>query len=114
MDLKVFYQKLRKIEAGIREACAVVVSLETPDGGRAGVRTEAPRAVAARLVAEDKARLAEPKEAAAFRQEMADASEAAERAVAASRVQLTVIPEAELLAMRGAARGGKGQEKPGR
>lgn len=46
---------------------AVVISRATPDGGRAGVKTELPRAVAARLIAEGKADLADPEETARFR-----------------------------------------------
>ena len=40
MDLIVFYQKLRHIESQIVDAHPVLVSHETPDGGKAGVRTE--------------------------------------------------------------------------
>jgi hypothetical protein len=46
---------------------AVVTSRATPDGGRAGVKTELPRTVAARLIADGKADLADPAEAAQFR-----------------------------------------------
>jgi hypothetical protein len=69
MDLKAYYQKVRKIEAGIPEAFVVVVSRGTSDGGRQGVRSEAPRAVAARLIADGKADLASPEESAKFRGE---------------------------------------------
>ncbi len=34
MDLRMFYQKLRKIEQEIADPHVVVVSHETPDGGR--------------------------------------------------------------------------------
>lgn len=67
MDLRAYYQKIRSIESEIREASTVIVSLETPDGGRAGVRTEVPRAVAARMIAEQKAELASEESAAEFR-----------------------------------------------
>ncbi len=40
MDLKVFYQKLRKIEQEIADPHVLVVSNETSDGGRAGQKTE--------------------------------------------------------------------------
>ena len=48
MDLRAFYQKIRRIAAEIMEDAAVIISRETPDGGRAGVKTEVPREVAAR------------------------------------------------------------------
>ncbi len=62
-----YYEKIRKIEAVIDAVFAVVTSRATPDGGRGGVKTELPRAVAARLIADGKADLANPEEAAQFR-----------------------------------------------
>jgi hypothetical protein len=58
MDLKVYYRKIRIVEAEIADADVVMISLETPDGGRAGVATEVRRRLAAKLVVEGKARLA--------------------------------------------------------
>lgn len=101
MDLKVYYRKLREIEAGIPTPEVVVVSHETPDGGVAGVRTEVRRAVAARLVVEGKARLATEEEQSAFHEETAEAKRRAEQAAAASRMQITVVSEADLQRLRG-------------
>jgi hypothetical protein len=67
MDLRAFYQTIRQIAAEIAEDAAVVISRETSDGGRAGVKTEVPRDVAARMIAEGKAELASPEHAAEFR-----------------------------------------------
>ena len=67
MDLRAYYDKIRTIEAVIDAVFAVVTSRATPDGGRAGVQTELPRAVAARLIADGKADLANPEETAQFR-----------------------------------------------
>jgi hypothetical protein len=67
MDLRTYYQTIRKIAAGITEEAAVVISRETSDGGRAGVKTEVPRALAAQLMVEGKADLVSPEEAAEFR-----------------------------------------------
>jgi hypothetical protein len=69
MDLLAYYEKIRKIEAMIEAVFAVVTSRATPDGGRAGVMTELPRAAAARLIADGKADLANPEETAQFRAE---------------------------------------------
>ncbi len=100
MDLKVYYQKLRQVEASIAEPQVVVVSLETADGGRAGVFSETPRAVAAKMIVEARGRLANEAEAAAFREQVAEAKRAKEQALAASRMQVTVISEADLRALR--------------
>lgn len=107
MDLRAFYRKLREVEAGIGEEYPVVVSRETPDGGRAGVRSEVRREVAARLIVEGRARLATAEEAAEFRQQEAEAKRRAEQQAAASRVQLTIVSESELRALKSALRQGK-------
>lgn len=59
MDLRGYYEKIRAVEAEIRERDAVIVC-----GGK---MSEAPRAVAARLIAEGKAELASEEMAAKFR-----------------------------------------------
>ncbi len=70
MDLRAYYQKIRKIEAEIKDAVVVIVSRETPEGGKAGARTEVARGLAARMIAEEKADLATPEDAAQFRSEI--------------------------------------------
>lgn len=104
MDLKLYYQKVREVEASIGEDYPVIVSRETPDGGRAEVRNEVTRRVAARMIVEGKARLATREESEQYRMELAEARRQAEQAAAASRVQVTVIPEAELKALRNVLR----------
>ena len=59
MNLRGYYEEIRKVEAGIATEDVVVVSRETPDGGREGVRMTVPRGVAAKLIVEGKAALAE-------------------------------------------------------
>ena len=70
MDLRVYYQKIRKMEAELADPYVVIVSRETPDGGKAGVRTEVARGLAAKLIVEDQAVLASGEEEAHFREEM--------------------------------------------
>ena len=57
MDLRAYYQKIRKLEAEITEPFVAIISRETPDGGKSGVKTVVPRRLAAKLVAEEKADL---------------------------------------------------------
>jgi hypothetical protein len=52
MDLRSYYEAIRRVEAGIVEAEVVVVSCETPDGGRCGLKSTVPRKLAARLIVE--------------------------------------------------------------
>lgn len=103
MDLKHYYQKIRNLEATMTGTSVIVKSLETPDGGRAGTFTEVPPRVAARMVVDGVACQASDEEAQQMRECQAEAQRAAEQAVAASRVQLTVLPTSELDRLRAAA-----------
>jgi uncharacterized Fe-S cluster-containing radical SAM superfamily enzyme len=93
MDLRAFYQKLRKIETEIIEPFVIVASKETPDGGRAGVLTQVGRRIAARMIAEGVASLAEEAEASRYREESAAARREAEQQAIASRLQVTVVTD---------------------
>jgi hypothetical protein len=95
MDLKAYYQKLRTVEGSLKGPEAMVVSLATPDGGKAGVLTEAPRAIAAKMIVEGSARLATDEEAEKFRAQAAETRRLAEQAAVASRIQVTVVAEPE-------------------
>jgi hypothetical protein len=66
MDLQVYYKKIRAMEESLRDPSVVLISLDTPDGGREGVRTEVPRRIAARMMVEGSARLATTEEAREF------------------------------------------------
>jgi hypothetical protein len=107
MDMKVYYQKLREIEKTIPAEGAVLVSQATPDGGKAGVRTEAPPYTAAKMIVDGVARLATEEEAREFREQMAEAKRAADQAAAASRLQVTVVSEADLRAIKNGGRPAK-------
>jgi hypothetical protein len=102
MDLRVFFQKLRKLEQEIAEPHVVVVSHETPDGGRAGQFAEVSRNIAARLILEGHAHLATPEESTEFRDSAKKAMEEAQHRLMADKVQVNVISEADLRAMKNA------------
>ncbi len=82
MDIKAYYGKVREVEAGMAGESVVVVSEESADGGRAGVRTEVPRALAAKMIVEGSARAASEEEAEEYRAKVAEAQRAAERLAA--------------------------------
>ncbi|HEX4809182.1 MAG TPA: hypothetical protein VH325_09645 [Bryobacteraceae bacterium] len=96
MDLKKYFRKLREIEACISESYPVVISLETADGGKAGVATEVPRAVAARMVVEGQAVLATEEQIEVFKNQHLAAKQAADKAELAKRVQVAIISDPEL------------------
>jgi D-serine deaminase-like pyridoxal phosphate-dependent protein len=107
MDLSVYYQKIREVEQRIAEEFAVVVSCDSPDGGKSGTMTEVARRLGAKLIVEGLARLASAEEAKAFQEAQAEAKKAAEEIAAAARLQLAVVPTAELERLR---RGRKSEE----
>lgn len=92
MDVRQYYKKLRELEAGMKEANVVVVSYETPDGGKAGVMTEVPRRNACQLLLDGRAKLASDAEADEFRQHEAAKREEFKRIQAASKVQFKLVP----------------------
>ena len=107
MDLRVYFQKIKQLEATIEGAFAVIVSEETPDGGIPGVLTEVYKASAAQLLVEGKARLATTEEAAAFHQSKVQAKEESDRAALAGRVQLSLVSDSELKAIKSVLKGAK-------
>jgi hypothetical protein len=92
MDLRTWYKKVRDAEATLTGEHIVMVSLATSEGGKAGVETEVPRLIAARLIAEGRARVATEEEAHDFRQKIRLAVEERQQAEAASRVQVVMVP----------------------
>lgn len=62
MNLQQYYRRIRECEEGLASRDVWVASLATADGGREGVLSEVPRRVAARMVVDGLARLAEPEE----------------------------------------------------
>jgi len=100
MNLKVYFQNIRQLEASIGEPHVVIISQETPDGGRPGVGSEVPRGIAAKMVVEGNARLATPEETEQFRNRMTEAKRVAAQTSAAQRVQFTVVSESELRALK--------------
>lgn len=104
VDLRAYFHKIRTIEATIPGEDAVVVSLETPDGGRAGQLSEVTRSIAAKLVVQEKARLANEEETQSYKDTVRVAKEAADALAARDRVQLSVWNEQDLDLLRSVLR----------
>jgi hypothetical protein len=62
MELRSYFQKIKQVESTIAELFTLVVSLETGDGGKEGTRTEVSRSLAAKLIVNGLARLADAAE----------------------------------------------------
>jgi hypothetical protein len=93
MDIRAYFQKVRAAEREIKEPYVIVVSLETSEGGKPGQATEVSRASAAQLIIDNRVRLATSEERAAFYKEGQDALVAAQEALMASKIQLTVVSD---------------------
>jgi hypothetical protein len=93
MDLKRYYQELRKKEAEIDGKDIYVVSLETPDGGRAGVITQVPKKIGCKLIVEGRARLATPEEVEKFEKEEAEKRAEFLNQEFARKIQVQVVAE---------------------
>jgi hypothetical protein len=100
MDLRAYYRKVRDAEATLTGEHFVMVSLETSEGGKEGVRTQVPRAIAAKLIAEVRARVATDEEANEFHQANRAALEKYQQEEAASRMHVMVIPSPEIKKQR--------------
>jgi hypothetical protein len=101
MDLRQYYQKIRDKESAITEAFPIVVSNETPDGGKPGFLTEVTPGIAAKMVVDGVARLATPQEEKTFRAVQVEAKRVADQAAATAKVQFTVVPTTELNKLKG-------------
>jgi hypothetical protein len=103
MDMRAFYQKIHDAAAAIEEPFPIVISLATGDGGKTGTPVEVTRPVAAKMIVEGSARLANGEEAQQFRDRQVEAKRLADQAAAASRVQLTVLTTADLNLLKNTA-----------
>jgi hypothetical protein len=101
MDMKVYYQRIREQEQSLPPN-PIVVSLETPDGGTAGVKTETTVLLAAKLIVEGRARAADGAETKAFEQEKLEAKRIADHLQASGRMQITVVSESDLRTLKSA------------
>ena len=107
MDLQVYYQKIRETEGRLVDEFPLVVSVDTQDGGKPGIKTEVPRRLAAKLIVDGHSRLANKEELKGYRDGLAEAKRIAEREAAATKLQVTVLSSTELDRLRSEARGHK-------
>jgi hypothetical protein len=96
MDLKSYYRQIREADETLNGEHVVMVSLATPEGGKPGVKTEAPREIAARLIVERRARVATDEEAHEFHESNRKAKAQYEEQESARRLQVMVIPAQDL------------------
>lgn len=93
MDLRQYFKKIRVTEAALTEPFPLMISLETPDGGKPGMVCEVSRELAAKLLVEGRALLADEPERHAYFERQAVAKKAAERAELARRLQVAIVAD---------------------
>jgi hypothetical protein len=96
MDLKQYFKKIRDTEGEIEEQYPLIVSLDTPDGGKAGAIVEVSRLQAAKAIAENRAILATDDQRTAHYAREASRKKSAEKAELARRLQIAIISDPEL------------------
>ncbi|MDQ2843301.1 MAG: hypothetical protein M3Y72_20140 [Acidobacteriota bacterium] len=95
MDLRHYFRKMREIEANIADAHPFVTSLETSDGGKAGVVTEVSRELAAKMITEGCAALSTEAEKERFLEQQSAERASAQKAEMARRLQVTVVTDSD-------------------
>ena len=96
MDVKQYYRKINEVQTGLNDKYPIVISLETSDGGKAGVVSEVSRSVAAKLIVEGRAVLASQAEIENYRNEQIVARRSAEKAELAKRLQVAILADPDL------------------
>ncbi len=92
MDLRAYYKKVREVESGMTTPYVVVVSHETPDGGKPDVMSEVAKHAGAQQIASGHARLATEQEARRFHTANQEAKQIADDNASLNRMQLVVVP----------------------
>lgn len=107
MNLKDYYREITEQEDAIEEQFVLVISLATPNGGRAGVASEVNRVTAAKLVVDKIARLASPEEVKKLRDDREEKQRLKDLASLQERVRMTRLAEDELRALKKALQPGR-------
>jgi hypothetical protein len=100
MDVRLYYQKIRELERNFKGTFPVVISQETADGGTAGVKTEVPVHLAARMIVDGRAVLASEGEAKDFVEQKSAAKKAADQVQAAKRMNVTVMSDSDIQVLK--------------
>ncbi len=100
MDIRGYFNKVREAEKLIDGTMAVIVSLDTPEGGKAGRSMEVGRSVAAHMMVDARARLATDQEIADYRASVEQDIEQARKALHASNISLTMMTDENMKNLR--------------
>jgi len=96
MNLRTYYQKIRDIEQALVEPFIVLESIETADGGKGGLLTDVPKPLAAKMIADGRARLAAEQAVREFHEKKAEPKRTADHETMTNKMQMMLVPAAEL------------------
>jgi hypothetical protein len=96
MDLKLYFKKIKDTEASLEDTYLLMVSLETPDGGKPGVVVEVSRQEAAKALVEGRAVRATDEQKEAYFKQEAERKKSAEKAELSRRLQIAIISDSDL------------------
>jgi hypothetical protein len=96
MDLKQYFKKIKDTELSIDEPYLLIVSLETPDGGKPGAVVEVSRQEAAKAMVEGRAVRASEEQKEVYYKQEAERKKSAEKAELSRRLQIAIISDSEL------------------
>jgi len=97
MNMRTYYQKIRDIEQAILEPVVILESNETADGGKEGLLTEVPKRLAAKMIVDGRARLANEQSTREFHEKKAEAKRTADQEAITNKMQMMLVPTAELM-----------------
>lgn len=101
MNLRAYFQKIREVEKQILEDVVYVASLAgDDDGGLAGIVSQVTRAIAAKLIVDQKSRLATNEEVEAVLARHEAIRRQMQEDQVAQRVQVAIVSDKQLEAMR--------------
>jgi hypothetical protein len=105
MDLKQYFKKVKETEASLSDDYLLMVSTDTPDGGKAGAMIEVSRQLAAKAIVDGWAIFASEEQKTAHLEEQAAKRKSIDTAQKAHRLQVSIVSEPEFRQM------GKGRSK---
>lgn len=96
MNLRMYYQNVKKIREGLPGPYVYLTSLATPNGGKEGMVTEVESGVAARMIADGTARESTPEEVTAHLAECERLLAAAKEDELRSRLRITLVNDSDI------------------
>lgn len=96
MNLRTYYQNVKRIREGLPEPYTFLASLSTPNGGKEGIVTEVETSLAARMIADLTARPATGEEIAAYQADCQTLRAEAKEVELRSRLRVTLVNEPDI------------------